>query len=155
MLVLSKDIPLKLYELKEHREALGYQIERIADLMKVRQSVIEAIETDQVHKNRSQFDIFCIRRYCDILGVDFNSIEFDTPTDTSLQPAVRAYSKENSLHPKKIAAVCIVTLVLVVSLYQYIVSNKTKPAPLAIGADAPKENPTLDTTEKTGEQPHD
>ena len=110
---------MKLHELKEQREALGYQIERVADLMKIRPSAIRSIESSDNSEALSQLDIFCIRRYCDILEVDFNTIEFDKPTQTVVQPAVTPYPVRSS---GKIiimtSALCLMLILILVFYYQ-------------------------------------
>lgn len=86
---------MKLHELKDHREALGYQIDRIAELMKIRKNIIETIESPDSTKILSQQDIFFIKRYCDILNVDFNALELSHSIEHGVQPAVNSTPRKS------------------------------------------------------------
>lgn len=108
---------MKLYELKEHREALGYQIERIADLMKVRLSTIETIESADESQPLSAHEIFCIRRYCSILNVDFNTIELSPQANPDVHPAVDLHPTRPRTTLKKV--IIIFPLILAATYYFY------------------------------------
>jgi len=65
-------------ELRERRIALGYHLENIAELMKVRVSLLEHLENISPGTPWHAHEIHTLRRYCDILEVDFEELNIHT-----------------------------------------------------------------------------
>lgn len=93
--------------LREQREALGYQIDRIAELMKVRIDFIERLESQEQETAYTTHEILCIRRYCEILGVDFNKLEINRANNP-----IKAAVKANPQSSNKIRYILLVVAII-------------------------------------------
>ena len=65
-------------ELRERRIALGYHLENIAELMKVRMSLLEHVENISPGTPWHAHEVHILRRYCNILEVDFKELHIHT-----------------------------------------------------------------------------
>ena len=66
---------MQISELKEKRIALGYHLENVAQLMKVRASILEHLESSSTESPWDAHDIHTLRSYCALLNLDFNTLD--------------------------------------------------------------------------------
>ena len=93
---LARIALLKLHELKLKRELLGYHLERMASLMKVRISALEEIESADDDHVFQVYELMNLKHYCKMLDIDFKKLELSlTDKQQSLQAAVDACPRTN------------------------------------------------------------
>lgn len=78
---------MEVSALKERRLALGYHLEKIAELMKVQTELLERIEESPADTLWQAYDIPIIKRYCTILELDFQDMHL-TPAPLRLYNSV-------------------------------------------------------------------